>query len=216
MSEEEIIEMPSATVFIVDDNNELNNAMKLNLEDEGYHVEAFTSAEKFLERYDPNVFGCLLLDVRMPGMTGDELQNELIKRDIKVPIIFISGYSDVPVAVDTLKKGAVDFLTKPIDQHTLLQAISKALSQDISRRSQEEKNSAVLKRAASLTKREKEVMELVVEGRLNKLIADKLGISINTVENHRANVMKKMGANTIAQLVCTCLLNGLVDTDKLE
>jgi FixJ family two-component response regulator len=214
MSKQETNIESSATIFIVDDNEDLNQAIALNLETEGYRVKTFTSAEDFLNHYSQKTFGCLLLDVIMPGMTGDQLQAELIKRDIKIPIIFISGYSDVPVAVEALKNGAVDFLTKPIDQYTLFKTIAKALQQDIERRANEQKNAAIMERAESLTKREKQVMELIVKGKLNKIIADELDISVNTVENHRASLMHKLQAKTIAQLVCICLLNGLVDVNQ--
>lgn len=206
----------NATIFIVDDNEELSNALALNLRQAGYQVKTFKHALDFLEKYNPDSIGCLLLDVRMPGMTGDELQKELITRGIETPIIFMSGYSDVPVAVDTLKHGALDFLTKPVDQHTLLKAINYALQTDIQLRHKAEKNADVIKNSASLTKREHQVMELIVKGKLNKIIADELDISINTVENHRSNLMHKMEAKTIADLVCMCLLNNLVEVEKQE
>lgn len=204
----------NATIFIVDDNEELSNALALNLRHEGYQVKTFKHALDFLEKYNPDSIGCLLLDVRMPEMTGDELQKELIKRGIETPIIFMSGYSDVPVAVETLKHGALDFLTKPIDQHTLIKSINYALQTDIQQRQKAEQNSDVLKNAACLTKREHQVMALIVKGKLNKIIADELNISINTVENHRSNLMHKMEAKTIADLVCMCLLNNLVEVVK--
>lgn len=206
----------NATVFIVDDNEELSNALALNLRSEGYQVKTYKHALDFLEQYNPDTLGCLLLDVRMPGMTGDELQKELLNKNISIPIIFMSGYSDVPVAVDTLKHGALDFLTKPIDQYTLVKSINFALQTDIQNRKKAEQNKEVLDNAASLTKREHEVMELIVKGKLNKIIADELNISINTVENHRSNLMHKMNAKTIADLVCMCLLNNLVEVEKEE
>ena len=152
----------------------------------------------------------------MPGMTGDELQAELLARNITIPIIFMSGYSDVPVAVSTLKKGAVDFLTKPVDQYTLLKNIHKALELDIAWRNKRQENKAVLEHAAQLTPREREIMELMVKGKLSKTIGDELDISVNTVENHRAKIMHKMHAKTIAQLVCMALLNGLVRLDTID
>lgn len=202
-----------ATIYIVDDNIELMNALRLNLELEGYQVRNFTSAEDFLQHYSTDTLSCLLLDVRMPGMKGDELQSQLLEREIKIPIIFMSGYSDVPIIVDTLKNGAIDFLTKPVDQHTLQNSIVMALQEDIKRRQKESKNAEVLAYYRELTKRETQVLPLIVKGKLNKLIADQLNISVNTVENHRASIMKKMHVKTIADLVCTCLLNGLVDIE---
>jgi FixJ family two-component response regulator len=214
MSEQEASNhLHEATIYIVDDNAELMNALRLNLELEGYQVFNFTSAENFLQNYSADTLSCLLLDVRMPGMTGDELQNELLEREIKIPIIFMSGYSDVPVIVDTLKNGAIDFLTKPVEQHTLHKSIVMALQTDIKRRQKENKSSEVLEHYQELTKREAQVLPLIVKGKLNKLIADQLNISVNTVENHRASIMKKMRVKTIAALVCTCLLNGLVDVE---
>ena len=206
----------NATIFIVDDNEELSEAIALNLKSEGYQVKIFKHALDFLEKYHPDSIGCLLLDVRMPEMTGDELQKELIERNITIPIIFMSGYSDVPVAVEALKHGALDFLTKPVDQYTLLKSINYALQTDIQQRKKAQKNSTVLKNAAGLTKREHQVMELIVKGKLNKIIADELDISINTVENHRANLMHKMQAKTIAELVCLCLLNNLIEVEKYD
>jgi FixJ family two-component response regulator len=202
-----------ATIYIVDDNAELMNALRLNLELEGYKVQNFTSAENFLNNYSTDTLSCLLLDVRMPGMTGDQLQRELLEREIKIPILFMSGYSDVPVVVDALKNGAVDFLTKPVDQQTLQNSISVALKEDIKRRQKEEQNAEVLENYQQLTKRETQILPLIVKGNLNKLIADQLHISVNTVENHRASIMKKMHVKTIADLVCTYLLNGLVDVE---
>lgn len=205
-----------ATIFIVDDNEELNRAVSLNLTNEGYKTKVFNNAEDFLNAYRPDTLGCLLLDVRMPGMTGDQLQQALIEKNIEIPIIFMSGYSDVPVAVETLKKGALDFLTKPIDNYTLLKSVNYALQEDIKHRKRAEANADTLDRLNSLTKRERQVMELIVEGKLNKIIADKLNISVNTVENHRASMMRKMDVKTIADLVCKCLINNIVHVEKQE
>jgi two-component system response regulator TtrR len=210
MSNKEMDPQHQATIFIVDDNAELIEALALNLKSEGYLVETFTDAQVFLKAYSSETLGCLLLDVRMPGMSGDELQKALIERKINIPIIFMSGYSDVPVAVGTLKNGAVDFLTKPVNQYTLLKAIHKALKIDIEQRERSVKNSAAQEHYDSLTKSELEIMELIVLGKLNKIIADELNISVNTVENHRANIMHKMKVKTVAELVCVALTNGFV------
>ena len=210
MNNKETVSLPQATIFIIDDNAELAEAIALNLKSEGYLVKTFIDAQEFLKTYSNKTLGCLLLDVRMPSMTGDELQKALMEREINIPIIFMSGYSDVPVAVGTLKNGAVDFLTKPVDQHTLLKAIHKALQIDIEQRERLIKNSTVQEHYNSLTKRELEIMDLIVLGKLNKIIADELNISVNTVENHRASIMHKMKVKTAAELVCVALTNGLV------
>jgi len=190
-----------ATVYIVDDNVPLVKALAKNIEQAGYKTYCFSQPLEFLNQYKNNGYQCLILDVRMPGMTGDELQQTLIRKNIHIPIIFISGFTDVPVIVDTLKNGAVDFLTKPVDKETLLKTIDKALLKDIENKQSKEQNQEVIDCLNNLTAREFEIMQLIVEGKLNKVIAYDLNISINTVENHRAKIMKKMKAQTLADLI---------------
>ena len=203
-------ELYQATIYIVDDNQDLAKALALILQQAGYEVKRYASAIDFLKTYSSAGLSCLLLDVRMPEMSGDQLQAELITQGINIPIVFISGYSDIPVIVDILKKGAIDFLSKPIAKDDLLQAVSKALQQDMKQRKKAEKNEKILTCAHSLTAREKEIMQLIVQGKLNKTIADKLNISTNTVENHRAKIMRKMQVKTIAELVTICLRCNLI------
>jgi two-component system response regulator TtrR len=194
------------TVYMVDDNIPLIKALARNVEQAGFATRCFSQPKEFLNQYKDVGYNCLVLDVRMPEMTGDELQQALIDKNIQVPIIFISGYTDVPVIVDTLKNGAVDFLTKPIEKQRLLETIEKALRQDYANKQSQQANQEIIDCVASLTKRELEIMKLIVEGKLNKLIAYDLNISVNTVENHRAKIMKKMKAQTLAELIHRCKL----------
>lgn len=202
----------SATIYIVDDNKELTEALSLNLQREGYKVVTYNSAKDFLLYYSPNASSCncLLLDVRMPEMSGDELHKKLLHSKVTIPIIFLSGYSDVPVVVDSLRKGAIDFLTKPVDQHTLLKSIHTAIAIDIKQRKKQKKTEKVITDFKKLSKREHEVVKLLVNGCSNRDIHKELDISINTVENHRSKIMLKMRAKNISELVCLCLINGLV------
>jgi RNA polymerase sigma factor (sigma-70 family) len=168
-------------------------------------VASFDSAEAFLAGFDERAIACLVLDVRMPGMSGLELQEELLARKVGLPIIFITGHGDVPMAVSTMKKGAVDFIEKPFDQAKLKRLVEQMLAQareDTARRDRERMNQALL---ARLTAREQQVLERIMAGRLNKQIADDLGISIKTVEAHRANIMDKLKANTVADLMRVAL-----------
>jgi len=197
------------TVFVVEDDEAVRDSMRWLLEGNGYHVAAFASAEEFLERVDPKSGGCLIADIRMPGMSGLELQDVLLRRGSKLPLVFVTGHGDVPMAVESMKKGAIDFIEKPFNEASLRQAVSACLEQN-----QESKDAAAVgrerdARLSRLTAREQQVLERIVAGRLNKQIADDLGISIKTVEAHRANIMEKLEARSMAELMKTALRGGL-------
>lgn len=199
------------TVFLVDDDPAVRDAVSLFLELKGRSVELFDSAQAFLDAYDPDRPGCLVLDIRMPGMSGLELQDLLLEKQLGIPIIFISGHGDVPVAVKAFKAGAVDFLEKPFDNHRLLACIDKAISNDTERRQRQRQRSDMLERYQQLTPREQQVMVLVAEGNTNKDIARRLDISHRTVEIHRRRVMEKLGANSVSDLVSVSVLCGVYD-----
>ena len=163
--------------------------------------EIFSSADEFLHKVTDQRPGCLVLDIRMPGLGGLGLQEELIKRDNTLPIIFITGHGDVPMAVEAMQKGAVDFLQKPFRDQELLDRIREALETDKQRRQTHQQHADITRRLERLTKREREVFELVVTGKPNKIIAYELGVSQRTVEIHRARVMEKMQAKSLADLV---------------
>lgn len=192
---------PEQIIYLVDDDEALRDSLAWLLESQGFKVAAFASAEDFLKAWRPEFNGCLLLDVRMPGMSGLELQEKLAELHFSIPVIFITGHGDVPMAVQAVKHGAADFLEKPFNDKELLQIVQRCLEQDRQQRARQQQVDSTQSRLASLTPREREVMELVVAGKLNKLIADQLNISIKTVEAHRANIMEKLGANTVADLL---------------
>ncbi len=189
------------TVFIVDDDPAVRNAMQLLLRSVGRASELFASAEDFLACYDRDRAGCLVLDIRMPGLSGLELQDRLLALGSSIPVIFITGHADVPMAVDAMQKGAFDFIEKPVRDQELLERISEALSVDRQQRSRQELLAEIEARVSSLTRREREVMDLIVAGKANKVVAWELGTSQRTVEIHRARVMDKMQARSLAELV---------------
>ena len=188
-------------VYVVDDDEAVRDSLQWLLEGKDYRVRCFESAEAFLARYDPREVACLIADIRMHGMTGLELQDKLIERHSPLPIVFITGHGDVPMAVDTMKKGALDFIQKPFDESALVSVVERMLEH--ARTAFTDQQQAATREAllAKLTGRESQVLERIVAGRLNKQIADDLGISIKTVEAHRANIMEKLGANTVADLI---------------
>ncbi len=197
---------PDKTVFIVDDDRGILSSLKWLLESASYQVETFSSADEFLTRTcDPMPVSCLILDVRMPDTSGLELLQILQSRGLTVPAIVISGHADVPMAVNAMKTGALDFLEKPFVDQDLLDRIEKALSIDNVNRTERDAREQLLQRIAKLTRREREVMDLVVQGKSNKDIAHELNISNKTVEAHRAKVMKKMEADSLARLVKSVL-----------
>jgi FixJ family two-component response regulator len=189
------------TVFIVDDDAPVRDALRLLLRTVGYVVEAFPSAHDFLNAYRDDRPGCLILDVRMPGMSGLELQERLNERKSIIPIIFITGHGDVPMAVEALQAGALDFLQKPFRDQELIDRIGKALEKDAGNRRDLLEVQGIAGRFAELTPRERSVMELVAQGKANKVIAGDLQISQRTVEIHRARVMEKTHATSLAHLV---------------
>ncbi len=188
-------------VYVVDDDEAVRDSLQWLLEGKGYRVRCFDSAESFLSRYDPREVACLIVDIRMGGMTGLELQTKLIEGRSPLPIVFITGHGDVPMAVDTMKKGAMDFIQKPFKEDQLVALVERML--DMAKDTFAEYQLSVDRDAllSKLTTREAQVMERIVAGRLNKQIADDLGISIKTVEAHRANIMEKLSANTVADLL---------------
>lgn len=192
---------PEATVFVVDDDDAVRESLAFLIRSIGLKVENFASAQDFLKSYNPARAGCLVLDIRMPGMSGLELQDKLNRMDSMLPIIFITGHGDVPMAVKAIKAGAADFVQKPFRDQELIDRIREVLEVDASARVEKLQKAEVLKRIASLTEREREVMEQVVDGKANKVVAIDLNVSQRTVEIHRANVMDKMKARSLAQLV---------------
>ncbi len=188
-------------VYVVDDDDNMRRAVTTLIKTVGYSPVAFSAAKEFLAAYDENQPGCLLLDVRMPGMSGLELQQELGRAGSILPIIFMTGHGDVPMAVQAMKEGAFDFLQKPFRDQDLIDCLNRALKVDAENRASLEKHADIKHRFQSLTPREAEVMEMLVDGRANKVIAIDLGLSERTVEIHRANVMEKMGVRSVAHLV---------------
>ena len=197
------------TVFIVDEECAVRDALGLLIESAGLSTEGFESACAFLEAYDPERPGCLLLDVRMKGMSGLDLQETLRKKNITIPIIFITGHGDVAISVRAFRGGAVDFIEKPFDDQTILNRIEEALEKDAQSRQKHAAINHILRRYERLTPREKEVMKLVIGSRSNKQIAKILGISHRTVDAHRARVMEKMGADSLANLIAMALESGV-------
>ena len=193
--------MSEGTVFIVDDDLEVRQALALLMESVGLRTEIFESADRFLERFDPDRPGCLVLDVRMPGMSGLELQARLAAEKLHPPVIVITGHGDVPMAVRAVQAGAVDFIEKPFNDQALLDSVHRALELDARQRGQARELAEIRRRVESLTRREQEVMQLVVNGLRNKMIAAELHVSQSTVEAHRARVMEKMGARTLSELM---------------
>jgi FixJ family two-component response regulator len=188
-------------IYVVDDDEALRDSIVWMLESSAYRVAAFDSAEAFLAAYRPDMNGCILLDVRMPGMSGLELFDELTQRRCTLPVIFITGHGDVPMAVAALKKGAADFIEKPFTERDMLRLVEQSLELERCNRNKRRLEADTARRLEHLTQREHEVLKLIIAGKLNKQIADVLGISIKTVEVHRARVMEKMGVNSLAELV---------------
>lgn len=191
----------SPLVYIVDDDDAVRDSLSLLMRSVGLSSATFASAQQFLDAYDPEVISCLVADIRMPGLSGLELQQEISDRHLDIPIIFITGHGDVPMAVKAMKGGALDFLQKPFRDQDLLDRIHNAIQRDRDRRSLRREIQSIRERLETLTPRETEVMEKVVQGCANKVIAMDLGVSQRTVELHRARVMHKMNVRSLAELV---------------
>ncbi len=189
------------TVYIVDDDEDIREGFSLLLETVGQRHEVYSSAIEFLESFHVEMSGCLVLDIRMPRMSGLELQQKLSEEGSVLPVIFITGHGDIPMAVEAMRRGALDFVRKPFREQNVLDRINEALDLDAGKRKILLDRQQVLDRMGNLSEREREVLELVALGRMNKVVAADLGISERTVEVHRANVMKKLGVETLAQLV---------------
>jgi FixJ family two-component response regulator len=188
-------------VYVVDDDDGMRRALNTLLATVGFRTEGYARAQEFLARFTPDAPGCLVLDIRMPEMSGLELQQQLNRKGSMLPVIFITGHGDVPMAVQAMKEGAFEFIQKPFREQDLLDRINRALHLDAENRRQVARHSEIAARIESLTPREKEVMKLVVDGEANKVIAIDLGLSERTVEIHRAKVMEKMAAKSVAHLV---------------
>lgn len=188
-------------VFVVDDEADVRDAVQLLVSAAGYPAETYASADDFLAACQPGTKGCIILDVRMPGMNGLEAQKALHERGIEMPIIFISGHGDIPMAVQAVQEGALDFLEKPFSDDALLECVDRALEQDRQQRADAEERARVEACLETLTPREREVLDKLVEGKVNKIIARELDASTRTVEIHRARVLQKMEVDNAAQLV---------------
>ena len=191
----------ASVVFVVDDDPSVRSSLKFLLSTVGLQVESFESAETFLQRKPPDAPSCLVLDVRLRGLSGLDFQHELAARNIRIPIVFVTGHGDIPMSVRAMKAGAIEFLTKPYRDQDLLDAVRIALEQDRTRREQERDLTDLQQRFDSLTPREQEVISKVVSGMLNKQIAGELGTAENTVKVHRSRAMEKMHAQSFADLV---------------
>jgi len=192
---------PVPTAYIVDDDESIRSLWCWLLQANGMAVKAFDSAAAFIAAYRRGAPGCLVLDVRLPGMSGPELQEHLRREGIEIPIVFVSGHGDVPTAVKAIKGGAVDFIEKPFDYREALAIVGRAFEVDARVRERRAGRMELAERFAALTAREREVLDRIIEGKSNKTIAEELDISVRTVEFHRANVMDKMGAESVAVLV---------------
>ena len=189
------------TVYVVDDDESVRTLWRWLMESNGIAVKTFATAADFIESYRNGGAGCLVLDLKLPGMSGLELQQYLNRKDVEIPIVFVTGYGDVPAAVSALKGGAVDFIQKPFSHREVLSIIEKAFQRDAENREKRARRSRIAGRLAMLTEREREVLQRVIEGKPNKIIAADLDISMKTVEFHRAKVMEKMGVTSVAELV---------------
>ena len=190
-----------APISVLEDQPAVRDSLKVLLGTYGFAVETYATAASFLDRADPQRPGCLVADVRMPGMTGIELQRELTRQGNPMPVIVITGHGDVPMAVEAMKAGAMDFLEKPLNDEVLVRSIRAAMERDERSRAEGQELSRLSERLGRLTGREREVMMLIVDGLANNAVAEKLGISARTVEHYRANIMQKMEASSFAELV---------------
>lgn len=198
------------TVYIVDDDLAVRESLADLVDSVGYRFATFANANDFLAEYVPDKTGCLVLDIRMPGMSGLELQQELIRREAVLPIIFITGHGDIPMAVQAIQKGALDFIEKPFRDQDLLDRINQALKSCNQQQDTQQQAQSVKKHIHNLTPREHQVMQMIVEGKPNKVIAIELQLSQRTIEVHRKNVMHKLEAHSLAELVRIVTQTGMV------
>jgi two-component system response regulator FixJ len=187
-------------IYVVDDDAAVRDSLRMLLKADGHEVTTYASAEEFLDACKQGIQGCAILDIKMPGMDGQALQAEMLRRGLRLPVIFLSGQGTIPVTVRTIKAGAVDFLTKPVDGAELLSSVREALKQDMSAQGQDASRQAVSPRLSALTAREREIMLLTIEGQTSKEIAQQLSISYRTVESHRAHILRKTGASNLIEL----------------
>ena len=199
---------PEPTVFLVDDDHAVRDALGLLLDTAGFNTVSFSSASEFLERYDASQPGCLVLDIRMPGMSGMELQEALVDQAAGLPIIFLTGHGNVRMSAKAFRTGAIDFLEKPFDEAVLLERIHEAMDLDKTKRESAARHAHASSRLSVLTPREREVMLLLVAGNTNKEIAAKLDLSTRTIETHRGRVMDKSGVQSVAELVELAISSG--------
>jgi FixJ family two-component response regulator len=192
---------PGPVIFVIDDDDSVRKSLSRLLRSLGFDVETFASAELFLQREHYEREGCIILDVRMPGLSGMALHDQLIGVGYELPIIFISGYGDIPMSVQAMKKGAVDFLPKPFEESELLTAVNKAIDRDKMAKAANAEKQVILQRMETLTPREYDLLPYVISGMLNKQIAFKLGIAEHTVKIHRGRIMEKLGAHSVAELI---------------
>ncbi len=189
------------TIFVIDDDASVRKSLARLLDSVGFSTESFASADEFLKRERFEGIGCIILDVRLPGLSGMDLQDELNKADYSMPIIFITGHGDIPMSVQAMKKGAVDFLPKPFDEDQLLDALRKAIEKDMQAKAERAGARDILGRMEQLTPREYEILQYLITGMLNKQVAFKLGIAEKTVKIHRSRVFEKLGTRSVAELV---------------
>jgi two-component system response regulator TtrR len=204
----------SPTAYVVDDDEAIRTLWRWLIESNGIAVRTYATAMEFIEGYDPGTPGCLVLDLRLPGMSGLELQDYLKKRGIQVPIVFVTAHGDVATAVTALKGGAVDFIEKPFSYRRVLAIIKKAFQRDAENRDRRVRHLRAASRMAMLTERERAVLQRVIEGKQNKVIAGELDISVKTVEFHRSKLMEKMGVDSVAQLVQLTLGFSLMESPE--
>ena len=202
--------MPDALVYIVDDEPAVRDSMAMLVSSVGLQAKTFSSAEAFLAGYSPGAPGCVVADVRMPGMSGLELQEHLSAKRIPVPVVIMTGHGDIAMAVRAMKAGATDFLEKPFNDQVFLESVQRALRRPATATHADADVTDAIARLETLTAREREVMQLIVEGRANKVIAAKLSLSIRTVETHRAKIMEKAEARSLAELVRMAIAAGLM------
>jgi two-component system response regulator TtrR len=204
----------SPTAYVVDDDEAIRTLWRWLMESNGIAVHTYATAMEFIEGYDPHTPSCLVLDLRLPGMSGLELQDYLKKRGIEMPIVFVTAHGDVATAVTALKGGAVDFIEKPFDYRQVLSIIEKAFQRDAENRDRRVRHLRAASRMAVLTERERAVLQRVIEGKQNKVIAGELDISVKTVEFHRSKLMKKMGVDSVAELVQLTLGFSLMESPE--